>query len=105
MSRTRTYSINESVFDSINTPEKAYILGFVYADGYNNVSKGRIVIALNDKDIDILYQIRQVIGSTVPIRVRKYKIGKGGYGKRGEYKSKCYLEINNVHISRALEKL
>ncbi len=28
------YKINESIFEEINTPEKAYWLGFLYADGW-----------------------------------------------------------------------
>lgn len=27
-------SVNEDFFEKIDTPEKAYILGFIYADGY-----------------------------------------------------------------------
>jgi hypothetical protein len=30
------YTINQNYFDKIDTEEKAYFLGFLYADGYNN---------------------------------------------------------------------
>lgn len=31
----KKYYFNENYFESINTYEKAYVLGFIYADGYN----------------------------------------------------------------------
>ena len=30
----RKYKINEHYFDTIDTPNKAYVLGFLYADGF-----------------------------------------------------------------------
>ena len=63
----RKYKINENYFDEINTPNKAYILGFLYADGYNNRVNNTIVLSLSQKDEDILTQIRDEIGSDKPL--------------------------------------
>src|ERR1035437_3893868 len=50
----RSYKINEDYFEIIDTEEKAYLLGFMYADG--NLSKGGsgIKICLQEEDRDIL---------------------------------------------------
>lgn len=50
----RKYHINDNYFDYINTQEKAYMLGFFYADGYLVKAKSgtkRIGMDLIDKDI------------------------------------------------------
>jgi len=53
----RKYTLNESFFKEINTEEKAYILGFVCADGHIDIITGRLKILLAQKDIDILEKI------------------------------------------------
>jgi len=45
-------SFNSNYFDKIDTKEKAYWLGFLYADGY--VKKTNIVLCLSENDIDQL---------------------------------------------------
>jgi transposase len=42
----RKYKLNETYFDNINTPNKAYILGFLYADGSNHKPKKTISMSL-----------------------------------------------------------
>lgn len=64
----RLYALDESYLDSIDDQYKAYILGFIAADGYIDESRGRIVISLHRKDRDILEKIRQCFRSTSPIR-------------------------------------
>lgn len=44
----------EDIFETINTNDKAYWLGFIYADGC--VYKNRLTIGLNKKDINHLYK-------------------------------------------------
>lgn len=41
---------NRHVFDTIDTNEKAYWLGFIIADGYLNDNKNMLRIKLSDKD-------------------------------------------------------
>lgn len=56
----RKYRCNDTFFDIIDSEIKAYLLGFLYADGY--LSKdGRIGILLNAKDIEILELIQKYI--------------------------------------------
>nr|DAV88771.1 MAG TPA: LAGLIDADG-like domain [Caudoviricetes sp.] len=54
-------------FDNINSEAKAYILGFIAADGH--VSDKEIKISLSIKDIDILYKIKSEIGFNNKIRI------------------------------------
>lgn len=62
----RKYSVDESFFETIDTEEKAYILGFITADGY--VADNRLKISLNEKDVDILEKIRTCLKSEHPIK-------------------------------------
>lgn len=52
----RTYTFNEHYFDEVNTPNKAYILGLLYADGcnYNNYV---VTLKLQERDVGILKKI------------------------------------------------
>ena len=73
------YKINEHYFDNIDTPNKAYILGFLYADGSNtsNYEKKRycVTITLKQSDAQILYDIKNEIGYEAPIKLREYGDG------------------------------
>lgn len=47
---------NECIFDSIDTEEKAYWLGFIFADGYISFKRYNFEISLALQDIDHLYK-------------------------------------------------
>lgn len=63
----RKYYLNEQYFDEIDTPNKAYILGFLYADGYINLINNTIVLSLSYEDKDILEDIKAEIGCDKPL--------------------------------------
>lgn len=68
------YTLYENYFDIIDTQEKAYILGFIYADGFvGDIKYNNIVIAVNDKQI--LDEIAHEFKFTGNIRRTK----KGGF--------------------------
>lgn len=50
----RKYTINETYFDNIDTPNKAYFLGFLYADGYISRDNHTINMTLQKEDTYIL---------------------------------------------------
>ncbi len=52
------YNINENYFDNIDHEDKAYILGLLYADGYNNEKNRSIHLSLEYKDKEILDKIK-----------------------------------------------
>ena len=62
----RVYKVDENFFKCINTEEKAYILGFICADGH--IERGRLNITVSIKDKDILEKIRCALHSNHPIK-------------------------------------
>lgn len=82
--RKNRYTLNENYFDEIDTQEKAYILGFIYADGFVGDEKSNnVVIAIND--LELLKQFAKELDFTGDIRKTK----KGGFEN-----SKCGYCIN-----------
>lgn len=63
---TTQYNLNETFFKDINTPEKAYILGWFYSDGCVHAN-GKMRIQIQKEDEDILYQIKDLINYDGPI--------------------------------------
>lgn len=61
--RNRKYQCDENFFEQIDTQEKAYILGFLYADGYVNEKKNSVYLSLQERDKDILEKINNCIQS------------------------------------------
>ena len=51
--------VNESFFDNLDCANKAWVLGFLYADGC--VYKNRVSIQLAEKDLEILQNIKDII--------------------------------------------
>lgn len=81
--RNKIYDIDENYFENIDTEDKAYFLGFMYADG--NVSKDPkycIRINLQEKDRDILEKFKSCLQSTHPIVVME-KYGNFKTEQRG----------------------
>jgi hypothetical protein len=57
MGRPRKYNLNENYFEKVNTQNKSYVLGFIYADG--SVYENYLSIRLSKKDIEILNFIKK----------------------------------------------
>lgn len=62
----RRYHCNEHYFDEIDTPNKAYILGILYADGCITDDR-HVSLTLQDGDIDILDRINKELNSDRPL--------------------------------------
>ena len=60
---------NYRFFQQIDTEEKAYFLGFIFADG--SISNDEFFLDINEKDIEILLRIREEIHSNCKITTRK----------------------------------
>jgi intein-encoded DNA endonuclease-like protein len=74
------WTVNQSYFKQIDTNEKAYWLGFIYADGnvYQNASSYASVFNINLKSSDkyIIELIKKDMEYSGPIFTRKYKDDK-----------------------------
>lgn len=68
----RKCKLNEDYFRVLETPEQAYILGFIYADGYNREDTLELV-QINSR-IDVLYKIRDALSSDAELK--EYTPGK-----------------------------
>lgn len=69
---SKLYTVNEKFFSDWS-PEMAYVLGFIYADG--NMSRDAYKIRIDSKDIQILEDIRVAMDSTHPVSKQKNKNG------------------------------
>jgi intein/homing endonuclease len=76
-----TKTINNNFFKTIDTEDKAYILGFLFADGNIDKNRNRISITVKESDIDILEKIKIAMDS-------KSIISKGFCKKLNKYSHK-----------------
>ena len=95
----RKYTLDEHYFDEINTPNKAYILGLLYADGYNNTLIKNVVLSLSIKDKDFLEKIKQELKSNKPLNIYEYD------QENRKYHSKpiAVMNLSSKHMSETLE--
>lgn len=57
----RTAKLNEEYFSKVDSEEKAYILGFIFADGYIESNERTLTLNISRKDIDILQKIQKAL--------------------------------------------
>lgn len=83
----RKYKANDEFFNIIDSEIKAYLLGFLYADGY--ISKdGRIGILLNKKDQEIIELMHKYIAPNSTIKYLNYQNFKRDPQVKLRFKSK-----------------
>lgn len=88
------YYKNENYFDIIDTEDKSYFLGLLYADGCNN-GEG-FYITLQDRDVDILIKFKEYIEFSGDLKFIK--------GKKN-CKNYYSLNISSRKISNNLTKI
>lgn len=91
------YTIDENFFNFIDTEEKAYWLGFLYADGYLKKDKPVIELALKYDDINHIEKFKNSIDSNHKIYIRNIKL------KDKEYQS-CRICLHNKQLYNSLIK-
>lgn len=64
----RKYKVNTTYFNQIDTHEKAYWLGFLFADGYQNGYE--VIINLGAKDSKMLEYFLEAVESTTCVKTR-----------------------------------
>lgn len=86
--------LDEHVFDSIDTEEKAYWLGFLFADGNISHTGNRLEVRLSIKDLSHLEKFRKFLKLTTEIRTGICN-GNGF----------CHLAVRNKHLWNTLDSL
>lgn len=89
---------NETYFDTIDTQEKAYILGFIYADGSVSKNFKCLSIAILESDRSLLDSMQLVMGSSYKITSKK---SSGGYSNS----SLSVLSISRKYVCKSLYNL
>lgn len=92
---SRKYAINQYYFDIIDTEEKAYFLGFLYADGCNHKNNTKVSMFLKEEDKNILIKLNNLLQPSKPLTYRKREIGTPQWG----------IQISNKRISDKLSEL
>lgn len=85
--RHNSTKFNNTVFDRIDTEEKAYWLGFLYADGYLSASAYRIELSLAIKDLPHLRKFADFLEYPTNIRIDSYR---------------CRFVVTNKHLWEVL---
>ena len=98
----RKYRINENFFDKIDNQDKAYILGFLYADGCNYKPKQTVSMSLQEEDFDILEKIRVCMGNEHPLEYIDYS-NKHDFGYT--YKNQYRMLIFSKHMCDSLDNI
>ena len=94
--RQSTYTLNEQYFDNIDSSDKAYILGLIYADGCLSEKTRCVSIGLQEPDKNILEKINILLNSNRHLYIEQ---------KRDNRKQIYKLSIVNKNLYISLSKL
>jgi len=87
-----THDTDQAFFNKIDTEEKAYVLGFIYADGSLRIKENRLTIGLSMKDIELLKKIKNIISPSSKIFL-------------SERTKSCRICLNGKRLRISLERL
>jgi len=99
----RFTDFNQHVFDAIDTAEKAYWLGFFYADAYNCDLTNTFTVALKDEDYSHLEKLSQFVNLPSSKITRYLSKIKGEDGSK-EYPT-CALRLYSKHLCQTMTSL
>jgi predicted DNA-binding protein YlxM (UPF0122 family) len=91
----RKYNINENIFNSIDSKDKAYWLGLLYADGYHNPNKHEIGISLQEGDAVLVEGLKKFMSYTGPTKTIEFR-------KHPTWKTQRKLIVTNKKMSKDL---
>lgn len=94
----KKYFQNDNYFDNIDNEHKAYWLGWLYSDGYNNEDRGIVVLSLQEQDRETLEKFKIDLESTSPLQFIDYSQYKN-------YTNQYRLSINSKILSRKISQL
>ena len=91
----RKYFFNEKYFDEIDTEEKAYWLGFIYADGCHREKRYSLSISLKEEDKELLQKFYKCINCNKTIKK---------YLNKQFNKYYCNVLVQHPHLSETLKE-
>lgn len=105
INRATKYTLNEHVFDKIDTEEKAYWLGFLYADGWISSKTNIVGLNLSIKDISHLLKFKDFLNWTGEIKIYDtHQFGtKDVHNKAGDILQICEINIGSKILHDALK--
>ena len=90
---------DNTVFDCIDTEEKAYWLGFLYADGsVASENSNNIELSLSAKDVNHLEKYRRFLKAPNSVKISDVTVKGKVYGR-------CRLTVSNKHLKQQLIQL
>lgn len=89
---------DNTIFDIIDTEEKAYWLGFLYADGYISTDRDTVELSLMGNDTSHLEKFRAFLHCSNPIGIGKAVCDNKSF-------SRCRLHLANKHFHDQLSAL
>ena len=101
-SDNRTYRVKENIFDNIDTQKKAYFLGLLMSDGYNNEKKGQIEVTQSDKDVDIIVKLRDFVFVNKDSPIKRYIRESNAYTDKISVRN--VVNIHSKKLSNYLAK-
>lgn len=73
--RSKSYFIDDAIFENIDNEEKAYWLGFLYADGYvSDTNKKYLQLFLKESDYDHIRKFQDFLKTNSPIKKKVVKL-------------------------------
>lgn len=95
----RKYHYKDNIFNKIDSEEKAYWLGYLYADGYNSQVENYISFTQVEQDKEMVYKFKKFLESNAPIQFRAKP-------KQNEKWQDVYtLKVTSKQISQDLAKI
>lgn len=91
----RKYSLNEKFFETIDSEDKAYFLGFIYADGW--ISKNVMGIELSEQDLHILESFKKCLETEKPLIFRQ--------ARKETHQNQYTLKVSSDKIVDDLKKI
>lgn len=96
INKQNVIKFDEDVFNIIDTEEKAYWLGFIFADGYVSLKNG-FELSLSIHDYSHLIKFNRFMKHQDPNHV---KIGSASYNKQ-----RCRWSVKNPNLAKSLMRL
>lgn len=95
--KTNAFSIDENFFEKIDTPQKAYFLGWILSDGCCFSDSNHIAISVTESDKEILEKLRNLI---------KFEGSVKTYDKKDSFSTKrvSVLSFCNKKIKEDISK-